>query len=334
MFGCLLLSAVVEGIGLSSLLPLLSLAAKTNISDTGVAETAHGGSQLENIVRGVFSFLGLQPSIGFLLLLIVCGMFLKAALMLLAQKQIGYTVAQVATDLRLSLLRSVLAARWEYYVRQPVGALANSFASEASRAAMAYEHGATMVSLSLQAALYLSLAAVVSFPVMLGASVVGGVIGFGLKYLVRKARRAGAKQARVLKALLGQLTDVLFSVKPIKAMARESLIGPLLEEETHRLNRALRREVLSKETLKALQEPLVVGALAGGLYVTMTRWGLPLDALILLAILFARTLICINKVQENIRRWLLVKPRSGRCRKRLLDQSNTVKSHPAFSSLF
>jgi ATP-binding cassette subfamily C protein len=134
---------------------------------------------------------------------------------------------------------------------------------------------------------------------MLGATVVGGGIGFGLKYLVRKARKAGAKQTRVLKTLLGQLTDVLFSVKPIKAMARESLVGPLLEEETHRLNRALRREVSSKETLKALQEPLVVGALAGGLYVAMTRWGLPLDALILLAILFARTLVCLNKVQKE-----------------------------------
>lgn len=299
MLGCLLLSAIAEGIGLSSLLPLLGLVAKPHNGGSDFGKVGSGGSHLESIVSQGLSTLGLQPSLGLLLMVIVCGMFLKAALMLLAQKQIGYTVAQVATDLRLTLLRSLLAARWEYYVRQPVGALANSFATEASRAAMAYQNGATMVSLSLQAVLYLSLAAVVSFPVMLGATVVGGGIGFGLKHLVRRARRAGAKQTRVLKTLLGQLTDVLFSVKSIKAMAREALVGPLLEEETHRLNRALRREVLSKETLKALQEPLVIGALAGGLYLAMTRWSLPLDALILLAILFARTLVCINKVQKE-----------------------------------
>lgn len=299
MLGCLLLSAVAEGIGLSGLLPLLSLAAKTSTGGNAAVASVSGGSHLEDVVSRALAGIGLQPSIGLLLLMIVCGISLKAALTLLAQKQIGYTVAQVATDLRLMLLRSLLAARWEYYVRQPVGALANSFSSEASRAAMAYQNGATMISLSFQATLYLSLAAVMSLPVMLSASVIGGIIGFGLKYLVRKARRAGAKQTRVLKSLLGQLTDILFSVKPIKAMARESLIGPLLEEETHRLNRALRREVLSKETLKALQEPLVVGALAGGLYVAMTRWGLPLEALILLAILFARTLICVNKVQKE-----------------------------------
>jgi len=256
-------------------------------------------SRLEQIVHQGLAALGLQPSIGLLLSMIVFGMVLKAALLLLAQKQVGYTVAQVATDLRLSLLRSVLAARWEYYVRQPVGALANSFATEASRAAMAYQFASSIAALTIQSILYLSLAAVVSFPVMVGSSVAGVAIGFGLKRFIRKSRKAGARQTTLLKTLLGQLTDVLFSVKPIKAMARESLVGPLLEEETHRLNRALRHEVLSKETLKALQEPLVVSFLAGGLYVALTHWELPLDALVLLAILFARTLICLNRVQKE-----------------------------------
>lgn len=299
VLGCLLLSAIAEGIGLSSLLPVLGLAANPSTDSSVLGQGGASDSQLEQVLTQAFSILGFQPSIGFLLLVIVSGMFLKAALILLAQKYVGYTVAQVATDLRLTLLRSLLAARWEYYVRQPVGALANSFATEVSRAAMAYQHASAITALAIQAILYLSLAAVVSLPVMLGATVTGLIIGFGLKRFVRKSRKAGARQTAVLKTLLGQLTDVLFSVKPIKAMARESFVGPLLEEETHRLNRALRREVLSKETLKALQEPLVVGALAGGLYVAMTQWGLPLDALILLAILFARTLVCINKVQKE-----------------------------------
>ena len=45
-------------------------------------------------------------------------------LVLLAKKRVGYTVAQVATDLRLSLLRALLDnPKWEYYLRQPVGVL-------------------------------------------------------------------------------------------------------------------------------------------------------------------------------------------------------------------
>lgn len=299
MLGCLLLAALAEGIGLSSLLPLLGLAAKVSLGGEAQGGGSHADSGLERMVGHALSAVGIRPSIGLLLGLIVFGMTLKAMLLLMAQKQIGYTVAQVATDLRLALIRSLLAARWEYYVRQPVGALANSFATEASRAAQAYQYGASICTLGIQAALYLSLAASVSFPVMLSATGAGLCIGLGLKHFIRKTRKAGAKQTTLLRSILGQLTDVLFSVKPLKAMAREGLVGPLLEEETHRLNRALRREVLSKETLKALQEPLVVASLAGGLYVALTRWSLPLDAVVLLAVLFARTLICLNKVQKE-----------------------------------
>jgi ATP-binding cassette subfamily C protein len=113
------------------------------------------------------------------------------------------------------------------------------------------------------------------------------------------ARRAGRRQTKLLKAVLGQFTDVLYAVKPLKAMARETLVGPLLERETCRLNRAFQREVLSKEVLRALHEPLAVASLAGGLYVTLTRWALPLDSLILLVILFGNLLSSLNRVQKQ-----------------------------------
>ena len=74
-------------------------------------------------------------------------MTLKSVLVLVANRQVGYTVAHVATDLRLSFIRSLLSARWEYYLRQPVGALANSLATEATRGAESYLYGATVIAL-------------------------------------------------------------------------------------------------------------------------------------------------------------------------------------------
>jgi ATP-binding cassette, subfamily C, bacterial len=299
MLACLLLATVAEGIGLSSLLPLLGLAAQagTGISTNPDSPVGKGG--LAHVASDLLLSVGLQPSIGLLLVLIVGGMTLKAGFVLLAQKQIGYTVAQVATDLRLALIRALLAARWEYYVRQPVGSLANAFATEASRAAQAYLYGATITTLIIEAVLYSSLAIAVSWQATLVAMGVGVLIAYVLHHLVRRSRRAGAQQTKLLKTVLAQLTDVLYAVKPLKAMARESLIGPLLEGETQRLNRAFQREVLSKEMLRALQEPLVVASLAGGLYIALTRWALPLDSLILLAVLFGNLLNSLNKVQKQ-----------------------------------
>lgn len=320
VLGCLLVSAIFEGIGFSSLLPLLSIAVK----DQTAAQPRQPPSWLEQNVSNGLAVFGLQPHIGTLCLIIVGGLTLKAVFVLLAQRQVGYTVAHVATDLRLSLLRSLLAARWEYHTRQPVGGFANAFATEATRAAEAYLFGTMIVSLGIQTVLYAGLAFAVSWQATLAAAGFGLVLVLVLSRLVRMSRRAGARQTQLLRTLLGRLTDVLSAVKPLKAMARETLIGPLLEKGTRRLNKALRREVLSREALRALQEPLVMAALVAGLYLALSRWALSLDTLAVLAVLFERTFRSLNKVQRQYQRLAARESAYWSLRERL-DQTHTER---------
>ena len=92
MLGCLLLAAVAEGLGLSTLLPLLGLA---TTSHGGVEGTlTKGSSPLSHTIGNVLVGLGFELTIGTLCCLLSLAMFLKAGLMLLAQKQVGYTVAE------------------------------------------------------------------------------------------------------------------------------------------------------------------------------------------------------------------------------------------------
>ncbi len=298
MLGCLLLAAVAEGVGLSSMLPLLDLVTEAQSSAPKPVPDL-SGSKLERMVLATLAFLGVEPKIGPLLLLIVGGITIKAALVLVAKKQVGYTVAHVATDLRLAFIRALLSARWPYYVRQPAGILANAFATEAQRASEAYLYGTTIISMVIETALVLGVGLMLSWQACLAGAAVGVLTIYLLNGLVRVTRRAGAKQTTLLKTLLARLTDVLYAVKPLKAMSRETLIGPLLERETEKLNRALQRQVLSKEALRALQEPLLVGSIAGGLYVAVVWWTLPLDNVILLALLFGRALNGLNKIQKQ-----------------------------------
>jgi ATP-binding cassette, subfamily C, bacterial len=297
MLGCLLLAAIAEGIGLSTLLPLLSLATEAG-AGLHPAE-GHKHSQLEQVIRTTFASVGLEPTIGMLLVLMVVSMVCKASLVLLAQKQVGYTVARVATDLRLALIRAILTARWEFFVRQPAGSFANAFTTETSRAAHAYESSATIVAAVIETFLYTGVALTVSWQATLVAIAVGMLIVVSLHRLVHMTRRAGKRQTLSLKALLGRLADMLYAVKALKAMARETQVALLLEKETRRLNRALRREIFSKEVLKALQEPFIVAALAGGMYVALTYWAVPLKTLIFMALLFGRALASFSKVQKQ-----------------------------------
>ena len=100
------------------------------------------------------SAIGVTPTVGALLVVMVICLALNAVFLLLANAQVGYTVAHVATDLQLSLLRSLLAARWEFYVRQPVGSLTNAIGTEALRASQAYLQGARTLVVLIQAIVF------------------------------------------------------------------------------------------------------------------------------------------------------------------------------------
>src|SRR5262245_18330009 len=142
----LLFASAAEGLSLLLLLPSLHL-----LTSNAAQGPAKGLSGLGHMLTEGLSATGITPTVGALLVVIVVCLALKAVFLLLANLQVGYTVAHVATALRLSLLRSLLTARWEFYVRQPVGSLTNAIGTEAIRASQAYVEGAKALVARIQA---------------------------------------------------------------------------------------------------------------------------------------------------------------------------------------
>ena len=159
-----------------------------------------------------------------------------------------------------------------------------------------------MIADFVQAVVYGAVAVMVSWQATLVALAIGAIILFLLKRFVRKARKAGDRQTDLLKSILALLTDLLQSIKPLKAMARENLADFLLEHKTNRLNKALQKQVFNKEVLKALQEPLVIIFMSIGLYVALVHWSMGLTKVMVLAYLLARLVKQLNKIQERYQR--------------------------------
>ncbi|MGB0909947.1 MAG: ABC transporter ATP-binding protein [Nitrospirales bacterium] len=298
----LLLAGVMEGLSLSTLLPLLSTAIEgqsnpsATSSSAGSSEAEVGPGQL--IMDGLVQ-MGFSPSLEVLLIVIVLGILLKNLFLMLANRQVGYTMAHVATDLRLALIRALLTTRWEYYIRQPAGTLVNAVATEAQRSASAYHFAANVSAISIQVFVYMSVALLVSWKVTLTAIVASVFLLFVLNQLVKMSRRAGRRQTKLFKSLLSVMTDSLRSVKPLKAMAREALFSSLLESETRKLNKAMRRQVMSREALRASQEPMLTILVAVGLYIALIKWGMAFPTVMVLVLLLAQMLSRLGKVQRQ-----------------------------------
>ena len=113
VLGCLMASSLLDGLGWSTALPVL------NALFSNPADRTPGG--YEAILLEQMARLGVPAQFGPLLGAMVAAFWIKAVVVLLAKSQVGYAVAHVATDLRLSLLRALLGASWGYYTRLPVG---------------------------------------------------------------------------------------------------------------------------------------------------------------------------------------------------------------------
>ena len=293
----LFFAGIAEGFGMTMLLPLLGIAINT---PSGSAASSHASkSALEQAITGFFGAIGITPTVGLLLIVFVLSILLKAAMVLIANKRVGYMVAQVATDLRLALIRALFATRWEYYVHQPIGRFTNAFATEASRSADAYLYGIRTIALILSAVIYGIVALMLSWKATLITLSAGSIILYALRYLVTIARKAGKHQTRLLKSSLSILTDTLQSIKPLKSMARENMADSVLQKKTKHLNKALQKQVFSKEAMRALQEPLLTIFFAFGLYVALIWWHLPLSNVLIMVYMLAKILKTLQKAQKE-----------------------------------
>jgi ATP-binding cassette subfamily C protein len=146
---------------------------------------------------------------------------------------------------------------------------------------------------------YLVVLSLISWRVAIGTVTVGVLMSWFLRRFIREGRSAGRVQTRLNRSLSSRIVDVLQGIKPLKAMGREELVWPLLEEETDGLMVAQRRQVLAAEGLKAFQEPLLTLLLSVGLFLVLDVGQQPLSSALVLAFVFYRLMRHINTMQER-----------------------------------
>lgn len=293
----LVAAALAEGVGVTTMLPLFAMVMRQETGSEGASIAPAG--EIESRIAGFLSGLGLDMTIESLTLFVLIILYLKAALMIAAKRQVGYTVAQAATDLRLRLLDALMNARWRYFLNQRMGIVTNAFSSESERASSAFLYATTVLSLLINASLYTVIAMMISWEAT-AAGFVTAVFGMlVLNRLVLTTRKAGAKQTRLMRSLIARLSDTLQALKPLKAMAWEDRIAPLLAEDTNKLNRAARKKVLATEALASIQEPIIGTCLLLIAVFCFTYLELPVSRLVVLSLVFIRLLSQLARAQRQ-----------------------------------
>ncbi len=283
------IASLFEGLGMSMLLSMLSL------STSGAASKPSGPQQF---AMDAVSRIGIAPTPLNLLLVAVTLIAMRGVMSLAANRQVGYTVARIATDMRLTLIRATMGARWRHYLEQSVGGLSNAVATEAQRASETFQLGAEMAAMVLSSIVYLFVAFAISPQAGIAAVFAGGVLLLTMRVLIGASRRAGEKQTELQRSLLTLISAQFSAAKPLKAMAREDHVDALLTDETKQLERALRQQVISKEALTALQEPMLAIMVGVGFYLGLKVLQMPMAELVVMLFMLARVVSYLSKGQK------------------------------------
>ncbi|MCY4237606.1 MAG: hypothetical protein OXE76_03605 [Alphaproteobacteria bacterium] len=179
-------AALAEGVGVAALLPLISL----------VIDSEGDGGAFEFYIEQFFALVGLEVSLAGLLALIV-----------------------VAMDQRLTFIRTLLEARWMYFVDRRSGDLASAVSVEPTRASTAYVPSCRVLSGGIQFLIYLVLSVTISWEVSVVALVISAV---GMVALNRRGRE---NQTELQKSFMTRLLQRLDGIKTLKAMAANEVWG-------------------------------------------------------------------------------------------------------------
>ena len=289
VLGFLMLASFAEMVGVATLLPLLTVATGTEQADV---------PWITEIITKLLGYVGLAPELLVLVILIVIALVLKAVITLLAMTHVGYAMAHVATNLRSQLVKNLLQVRWGYFTSHPVGRFANTMSIDATRAGRTYLIAAEFLANSLQTLALTTVALLMSWRLTLIAFGVGVGILSVLTFLVLIARRAGQKQTDRTKELVTYLTDVLSNIKPLKAMAKQEAFGHLLDRKIGGVRKALQKQVVSVETLKALQEILIALAMGIGFYIAVIVGDIETTTVIVMGLIILQVVKNMAKIQR------------------------------------
>jgi ATP-binding cassette subfamily C protein len=287
VLSALLLSGIAGGVGMLTVLPLLEISI-----GGGGAESRY--SQYYTAVLWTF---GLLPTIGTTLLIIVLLICAKSLLNLVAMDYVGRVVAQMASDLRIRLMRAIASASWKFFVSNPIGKFTNAVVSHPQEASSTYRASCQFMAAILETAILVVVSLMISPVATLGGVLFGLLVVTLLGRFVAIARRAGSQTFVAMEALSSQLADLLQGIKTLKAMNCERQLTPILEHESEEINQATRKLVLAKYGLSTMREPVAALVLALGLYLALSYAKIGMPELVTTAILFYRISVAIGSIQ-------------------------------------
>ncbi|MGI9514584.1 MAG: ABC transporter ATP-binding protein [Anderseniella sp.] len=288
---CVCLAGFLNMASMGAILPV--------IGEIG-GDSVSSDSQLNKVFQDVFNAVGIKPTLGNLCLIIAGLLSAKAMMTMLAMSYVSASVARVQAEIRMLLLKNVLAARWRYFINQAPGRLSNSMSVQSMMAGEAFYSTSQVIVSGIQAFALVAAATLISGWMILLTAVAAAFVSYPMYRLVVMAREAGEQQWKRTSQLGSHVQNTINNMKPIKAMGRGQPFNQLFASLVEQLYQAYYRMMLSRHALGQGQDILLAITVTSGFYIGSVVFDAKLADLIVLGIIYYQVVALIKKMQEQL----------------------------------
>lgn len=294
MLAAALLIALVltEGVGLLSVLPALQAVGVPVAGDVGVG-------RVSDAVRAVLGLVGLAPTIGPALALVVLLLALRAAVQMEQARVAARLETEVVRDLRVRIFSAVIGLPWSRFTRERPAALMHAVGPQVDDV-----HSALLLFVQISAQGSTALAAV-AVAALLSPGITAVVCGMGVllfaaaRVLRMPGRRAGDALLESSSGVLVRGTELLGAAKMLKAWGAEARATMAFARDVDAWASLSRRFAAARARAAFGLTVLSAGLLALLSAAAVARHMAP-GALLLLLVIYARLLPRLADLQHSV----------------------------------
>lgn len=290
---------LVEGLGLSLLIPLLGLLGLgTTQNNSGPAEIA---VQLFNTVGVPLNLVSVLCAFFFVGILQTCFFATQQYLIITAGENL-------TSALRELLFESASKASWSYLLSTKSGHISNAIISEANRVGIIYGNAVTALGLIILLCIYVMLAAWMSWQFTMGVCLVGILSTLGMHRLFASSRRFGEYTSKASNHMQEILNEHLAAAKLLRLMNANTNSIKVFNSAVKDVGSYSRHNQINNIIVKAVAEPISLFFMVSVLYLSITFSILPAAQTLIFLGIFYRLAPRIVLLQQLLQRIIAVLP--------------------------
>lgn len=253
LLGLMQVAAILEGFGISLMLPIIQ----------GDSQTE---SRLASVIEWGFDLVSLDQSLGNILVALVLFFVLRAVILVAQSWYQSQIVAENLTSMRTELIGLFSNSKYSHISRQDTGVLSNVLGNELQRVNFALVQLTALMVAVTTSAVYVVIALLVAPVVTVFLAILAVPVGLVMIYLNRWTSRASNELTTGQNRQQSLVLETLRNIKYLKATGSTNAVVTRLSKEILRVGTAFRKLNFLQQATAFGLEPIIVLALAAVIY--------------------------------------------------------------------